>query len=130
MSKLRGKPLFTIMVVVSVYGRVNGHDVIFEPKGNDYWQCKPGMPEDGIYITEIWAKDDAGNIGYKIAKLYVYDGRCVKIEWVSDDVYLTYIHEDFNVILLDDVEVEFVCDRLIVNFVPDGFALTVTKCEV
>ena len=68
MSKQRGKPLFTIMVVVSVYGRVNGHDVIFEPKGNDYWQCKPGMPEDGIYITEIWAKDDAGNIGYKIAQ--------------------------------------------------------------
>ena len=98
--------------------------------GNDHWKCNPGMPEDGIYITEIWAKDDAGNIGYKIAKLYVYDGRCVKIEWVSDDVYLTYIHEDFNVILLDDVEIGFVCDKLIVNFVPDGFALTVTKCEV
>lgn len=130
MNKPRGKPLFIIMVVVSVYGRVNGHDVIFESKGNDYWQCKPGMPEDGIYITEVWAKDEAGNIGYKIAKLYVYDGRCVKIEWVSDDVSLKYIHDDFDMILLDDVEIIFVCDRVRLDFISDGFTLIIKKCEV
>lgn len=113
MNKLRGKPLSIIMVVVSVYGRVNGHDVIFEPKGNDYWQCKPGMPEDGIYVTEIWAKDEAGNIGYKIAKLYVYDGRCVKIEWISDDI-----------------EIKFICNKIYVDLIPDGFFVKIKECEV
>lgn len=75
------------MTVVSVYGRVNRHDVIYKYIGDDHWECHPGEPENGIYVTEVWAKDDAGNISYKLARLYIYDGRCVKIEWVPDDFF-------------------------------------------
>lgn len=88
------------MTVTDVYGRVNGHDVIFEYVGNDYWECSPGMPEDGVFITEIWAKDDAGNISYRIAKLYVYDGRCVNIEWIDDEFIVKYICDEFIISLV------------------------------
>lgn len=79
------------MTVVSVYGCVNRHDVIYKYIGDDHWECYPGEPENGIYVTEVWAKDDAGNISYKLARLYIYDGRCVKIEWIPDDFFLEYM---------------------------------------
>lgn len=100
------------MTVVSVVGSVNGHDVVCTQKKPDVWVCDPGEIKNGRYVAEFWATDEAGNIGYKLAILYVYDGRCVKIEWIDDDIHLKYINDGFDI-----------------DYFNDSFNIFIVRCE-
>ena len=51
-------------MVKRVFGKVDGTSVIFECKQGDIWQVPVPLDEDGEYIVEIIAEDEAGNRSY------------------------------------------------------------------
>ena len=51
-------------MVVRVYGKVDGHDLIFSKCSNGTWDVQVPYDEDGEYVAEIVAEDEAGNIAY------------------------------------------------------------------
>lgn len=87
------------MAVKSVWGHVNnGVDVSFESIGNDQWKVSvPNETSTGYYIAEIWAEDDAGNIAYMIAKLWLIDGSVTCIEWIMDKWNMSYKRDAYTI---------------------------------
>lgn len=57
-------------MVVRVYGKVDGHDLIFSKCSNGTWDVQVPYDEDGEYVAEIVAEDEAGNIAYIATLLY------------------------------------------------------------
>lgn len=51
-------------MVKSLYGLVDGQQIVFERNG-DVWETTIPADLDGTYIVELWAVDEAGNVGYR-----------------------------------------------------------------
>lgn len=79
------------MTVLRVIGNINGHMFNFIHGGNKWSVDAPESYPDGSYICEVWAYDEAGNIGYATARLWMYDGRCTKIEWIDNPYKVRYL---------------------------------------
>ena len=72
-------------MVVRVYGSANGMDIVFTPIGDDRWECTIPKVSTGEYVVDLYAEDDAGNIGYTATILFVVDAKHIvtKIEWLK-----------------------------------------------
>ena len=81
------------MAVKDVWGLINGvTKVTFKRRQETVWTVEiPDNMDDGVYIAEIWASDYAGNIAYRLARLYVYDAKFTCIEWIEDKYSCHYI---------------------------------------
>lgn len=62
-------------MVTRVYGSSNGVEIVFTPLGDDRWNCAVPSVPSGEYIIELYAEDDAGNIGYTATILFVVDAK-------------------------------------------------------
>ena len=52
-------------MVVKLEGKVDGQAIIFEREiGGDVWKATIPPRSNGIYIVELTATDDAGNVAY------------------------------------------------------------------
>ena len=73
------------MTVGSVMANINGYISYCTHVGGDTWNitAPPNFP-DGSYVCEFWATDDAGNIAYTTAILWMHDGRLTCIEFIDD----------------------------------------------
>ncbi|MDO5539398.1 MAG: PF13754 domain-containing protein [Eubacteriales bacterium] len=65
-------------MVARVYGNANGQTVIFTHVQGDKWEAIVPFDEDGEYVVELWAEDEAGNIGYACTMLFVISGHAVQ----------------------------------------------------
>lgn len=74
------------MVVVDVWGRVEGRDVEFFHGEGDTWTARFPSTVTGRYIIEIWARDDYGNVGYATAVVTLVAGQ-VTCFCMHDDAY-------------------------------------------
>ena len=52
-------------MVTKVIGKVDGKEVVFEHAEGDLWNITVPLDLDGIYVVEVTAYDDAGNVLYK-----------------------------------------------------------------
>lgn len=59
------------MAVSRVVGTVDGTEVILTHKGGDRWEVPVPFDEDGEYVVEIMAEDEAGNRAYIAKMLFV-----------------------------------------------------------
>lgn len=70
-------------MVVRVFGRIDcGIEVDFQKKeGDSYMMEFPKKMDSGFYVVEVYAEDDAGNIGYCSTLLCTIDpdGACVHL---------------------------------------------------
>lgn len=68
-------------MVVWVEGIVNGDPVVFKRVVGDQWEAQVPSSLNGIYIIEMKAYDDAGNMAYTARYLLAYDpaNLCVKL---------------------------------------------------
>ena len=57
-------------MIVRVFGRVDGTDVIYNHTQGDTWQVQVPLDRDGEYAVEIIAEDDTGNRTYLARMLY------------------------------------------------------------
>lgn len=51
-------------MITRAYGNVNGQEIILTRVQGDKWETFVPFDEDGEYIIELWAEDEAGNTGY------------------------------------------------------------------
>ena len=49
-------------MVVKVSGKIDGKEVIFERAEGDRWNATVPYDLDGMYVVELTAENDAGNI--------------------------------------------------------------------
>lgn len=72
-------------MVVRVYGSANGVDIVFTPIGNDRWECAVPKFPSGEYVVDLYAEDEAGNVGYAATVLFVVNAKHIvtKIEWLK-----------------------------------------------
>lgn len=85
------------MVVIRVWGIIDGVDVIFNQTSTLWWDVNVPFDADGEYICEIWAEDNNGETGYRTAILYIVDGILTKLCFVDNGYVLNYINTDYNV---------------------------------
>lgn len=101
-------------MVVKVWGSVNGHDIIFIPQGDDIWTCQVPPVEDGEYIVDLYAVDEAGNQAYTATILFTVDSKhlifTVKVLKISDNAFF------------------IMKDRVTWHF--KEYSMVVKKCEV
>lgn len=71
-------------MVVRVYGSVNGSDIIFSPLGDDLWDVVVPKLPGGEYVCDLYAEDDAGNIGYAATILFIVNAKHIitEIRWL------------------------------------------------
>ena len=62
-------------MVVKVWGSVNGYDIVFVPQGDDIWIRQVPPAEDGEYIVDLYAVDEAGNQAYTATILFTVDSK-------------------------------------------------------
>lgn len=62
-------------MVVRVYGSSNGVSIVFTPLGDDRWNCAVPSAPGGEYVIDLYAEDEAGNIGYTATILFIVDAK-------------------------------------------------------
>lgn len=60
--------------VMEAYGIANGVRIGFTHQKGDTWTADVPWTEDGEYTAEIYARDEAGNVGYLCTMLFVISG--------------------------------------------------------
>ena len=73
------------MTVINVWGKIDSVEVIFTPSPScpDWWNVSVPYDSDGEYICEIWAEDDAGEISYRTAILYITEGCLTTLKYID-----------------------------------------------
>lgn len=69
-------------MVVRVEGKVHGEKVSFTWVGGDRWEAVIPASLNGVYIVELTAYDEAGNVGYCTKYILTVDlaSLCVHLE--------------------------------------------------
>lgn len=72
-------------MVVRVYGSVNGVDITFTPIGDDRWECAVPRVPSGEYVVDLYAEDEAGNIGYAATMLFIVNAKHIitDVRWLN-----------------------------------------------
>lgn len=75
-------------MITRVYGKVDGGNTIYFTynSDNNTWQYIVPANMTGQYILQLWAVDEAQNIGYYGKILFTIDlsKLCVKIKWLDN----------------------------------------------
>lgn len=80
------------MAVVDVWAEINGQRTKLNRTSGDIWSVTaPSDCPDGSYTCAFWAVDEAGNIGYKTAILWIFDGRLTCIKWIEDKYRVKWV---------------------------------------
>lgn len=80
------------MAVVDVWAEINGQHAKLNRTSGDIWSVTaPSDCPDGSYTCAFWAVDEAGNIGYKTAILWIFDGRLTCIKWIEDKYRVKWV---------------------------------------
>ena len=61
------------MAVRRVWGICDGADIQFERNAVGQWTAAVPADADNSYVVELWAEDDAGNVGYYATVLFTFD---------------------------------------------------------
>lgn len=72
-------------MVISLIGRADNYDLVFSQNEQGQWETiVPVDLTDGMYVIELWATDESGNIGYYTGFLYLFDGRMTQLELLDE----------------------------------------------
>lgn len=100
------------MAIKRVFGTVDGAEVIMEQAEGDRWSVPVPLDQDGEYVVEIIAEDEAGNQSYMAKMLFCVDSSrlCVHVlplpymAMVMEDPYMAVLEPPryYTEILLPD----------------------------
>ena len=71
-------------MVTRVYGHVEGAEVVFTRSIGDVWICSVPKVDDGEYVIDLYAEDEAGNISYTATILFAVNAKHLifSIKWI------------------------------------------------
>lgn len=88
-------------MITNVWGTADEYDLVFQQQANGYWEVAvPADLQDGMYVVELYARDQYGFVAYYTGILFLFDGQA-SLELSSDDIYLGYYEEEFSVHQID-----------------------------
>ncbi|RHS65871.1 glycosyl hydrolase [Clostridium sp. AM45-5] len=101
-------------MVTRVWGKVDGHEVIFEKDENGIWVLQVPFDEDGEYAVEVYAEDEAGNVSFLAQYVCVILKGCIYFHrlagrWNVQSKTSQYIFENIS------KSYRFSCDYMIVR---------------
>lgn len=108
------------MVVARVWAEINGAVVEMVHGEGGEWSITVPPTEDGFITCAFWAEDDAGNVAYRTATLWLFDGRLTCIHWVDDPMEVTFIYSPTTVVMEEGL--------LSSKFIDDGFSARALSC--
>ena len=107
-------------MIVKVSGKVDGQDVIFERSEGNQWNITVPYDLDGMYVIEVTAENDAGNIAYCTKMLLIVDPATLCVKLVPLDYMVEVVPEDYKVTVIpEDYAVEAVPEQYQVIAEPD-----------
>ena len=89
-------------MVVKVSGKIDGKEVIFERAEGDQWNATVPYDLDGMYVVELTAENDAGNIAYCTKMLLIVDPATLCVRLVPLDYMVEIVPEDYAVEVVPD----------------------------
>ena len=103
-----------------VSGKIDGKEVIFERAEGDRWNATVPYDLDGMYVVELTAENDAGNIAYCTKMLLIVDPATLCVRLVPLDYMVEVVPEDYKVtVISEDYAVEAVPEQYQVIAEPD-----------
>lgn len=118
-------------MIARLWGSCNGTDIICSHESGDRWATIVPASEDGTYIVELWAEDEAGNRGYFATVKIAYDTSklCFKVEIL--EVGTGFTMEDVCRALAGDrFETEYSMTGVDMSLTGDSVQSQITRCEV
>ena len=113
-------------MIVKVSGKIDGKEVIFEKADGDQWSVMVPYDLDGMYVVELTAENEAGNIAYCTKMLLIVDPATLCVKLVPLDYMVEVISEDYKVTVIpEDYAVEEILERYQVIAEPDPFFVEV-----
>lgn len=107
-------------MIVKVSGKIDGKEVIFEKADGDQWSVMVPYDLDGMYVVELTAENEAGNIAYCTKLLLIVDPATLCVKLVPLDYMVEVISEDYKVTVIpEDYAVEEILERYQVIAEPD-----------
>lgn len=93
------------MAVARVIGKTDTFEVVFDITENDVWKANIPLVLSGEYLMELYAYDDAGNVGFLATALFTVDtsNLCCHIEFIKYEAKASFLNDY-------DYDLEFVSD--------------------
>lgn len=70
------------MAVRKVWGICDGAEIQFERNAAGQWTAAVLADPDNSYVVELWAEDDAGNVGYYATVLFTFNPIALEYSFV------------------------------------------------
>ena len=83
-------------MVVKLEGKVDGRVIIFERESGDLWKATIPPQSNGVYIVELTATDDAGNVAYCAKYIITIDVSALTVRIEPFDKYAIPEEDDIN----------------------------------
>ena len=113
-------------MIVKVSGKVDGQDVIFERSQGNQWNITVPYDLDGMYVIEVTAENDAGNVAYCTKMLLIVDPATLCVKLVPLDYVVEVVPEEYEThIIPEDYLVEVMEEQHQVATLPDLFYVEV-----
>ena len=113
-------------MIVKVSGKVDGQDVIFERSEGNQWNITVPYDLDGMYVIEVTAENDAGNVAYCTKMLLIVDPATLCVKLVPLDYMVEVVPEEYEMhIIPEDYLMEVMEEQYQVAALPDLFSIEV-----
>jgi hypothetical protein len=118
-------------MVVQVWGKCDSQDIIFAQNQAGRWEAAVPASPTGAYIIELWARDEAGNVGYLATVKLAYDPTrlCFRVEIL--EVGANFSMEDVRALFQGPVlSNEIQDDPVQASFSMSSVLGDIVRCEV
>lgn len=112
------------MAVKRVFGTVDGIPVILEQSSGDRWTVPVPFDQDGEYVVEIIAEDEAGNRAYAAKMLFVVNTALLCVHVKQPPFYAALLDPGFKVTVLPTgLHVRIDEKEICIQALPKGYSL-------
>lgn len=84
-------------MVTKVIGKANGQQVIYEREEGDKWIVTVPFDLDGMYVIEVTAYDEAGNIAYCTKMLLIVDPATLCVSLVPYEYTVEVVPDNYMI---------------------------------
>lgn len=115
-------------MVTRAYGFANGQAITLTRDVGDFWTAEVPYNEDGEYVVELYAEDEAGNIGYMCTILFVVSHHEMKAYIVPRGYAARKAHKGYEACpILEKMAAKLKTRRFGAGMLRRGFAARIQK---
>lgn len=113
-------------MITKVIGKVDGKEVVFERAEGGLWNTTVPLDLDGMYVIEVTAYDEAGNIAYCTKMLLIVDPETLCVSLQPYNYSFDIIPSEYRIdAITDRYSVEAMEDDYLVGVQSDPYHLEV-----